>query len=697
MLRSNFIFQKLSLICSNFLILGICVFLFTGQSFAMETILLPEIVVTARKYEEPIYNVPQLVTIFSESQVDKLQIEGLSDLSFFTTSLEFIDIGHTIESPLLLRGVGTYGNGEPSVGYFFGGVYLMAESFKAQELFDIERIEIMKGPQNILYGKSTIGGLINVIPKEPSFQPEGKLSYEYGEHGKNKVKAMFSGPIVADTLAGRIAVFMEDFGGYYNNIQGDTMDNNRTKSARLSFLALPTDTVEITPLIQVHHQEEGAFPYRRVDDDQDYNGQPFSNNDENEAETDWVNSNVKISALWDDLEFISLSAWNKNNEDYGVDADYSSASQFYMQREIEQEGYSQEFRLHGTYGNTANWLAGLYYYHLDDDVDSVGLLGGKQGIPVSTITSQTRSNTYSAFGQLTWDLFESVSVTGGLRYDIDTRDQSESGIDKEKNYYHLTPTVTLTYRPLVDTLLFGSWATGHKPGGFNDGPFPDFDKEKSVSWELGFKHQQSNIFQFNGAIFQTELDDQQLYEFDPVLLIDYTLNKGEARIRGIELEVIAKLNDHWSMRAELSWLNAKYTDYQAIRSGPSGVQFYDFDDNDLPHVPEYQGLLTVSYTSPVRDMLGSQAIFFGDLAIKANGVKYWDDFNESKQRPIQVVNLKAGIKTDRFKIRAFVDNLFDEDYFANYVEGYTFPLAGGSALAIRAGERRVGIDISVSF
>lgn len=501
----------------------------------------------------------------------------------------------------------------------------MAESFKAQELFDIERIEIIKGPQNILYGKSTIGGLINVIPKEPTFQPEGKLSYEYGEHGKNKVKAMFSGPIVSDKLAGRIAVFTEDFGGYYNNTQGDAMDDNRARSARLSFLALPTDTVEITPLIQVHHQEEGAFPYRRVDDDQDYDGQPFSNNDENEAETDWINSNVKISALWDDLEFVSLSAWNKNNEDYGVDADYSSAPLFYMQREIEQEGYSQEFRLHSTDGNNTNWLAGLYYYHLDDDVDSVGLLGGKQGIPVSTITSQTRSNTYSAFGQLTWDLF------------------------------------------------------------------------KSVSWELGFKHQQSNTFQFNGAIFQTELNDQQLYEIDPVFLIDYTLNKGDARIRGIELEVIAKLNDHWSMRAELSWLDAKYTDYQAIRSGPSGVQFYDFDDNYLPHVPEYQGLLTVSYISPVRDMLGSQAIFFGDLALKANGVKYWDDFNESKQRPIQVVNLKAGIKTDRFKIRAFVDNLFDEDYFANYVEGYTFPLAGGSALAIRAGERRVGIDISVSF
>lgn len=673
------------------------VFLFVSSVLALEITSLPEILVTARKIEEPISNAPQLVTVFSETQIDKLQIEGLSDLSFLTPSLEFIDIGHSIESPLLLRGVGTYGAGEPSVGYFFDGVYLMAESFKAQELFDMERIEILKGSQNILYGKSTIGGLINVIPKEPNFQHEGKFSYEYSEHGKEKINAMLSGPIVSDTLAGRLAVFTEDFGGYYKNIQRNAMDNNRARSARLSFLALPNDTMEITPSIQIHHQEQGAFPYRKVGDDQDYDGQPFANNDVNEAETDWINSSLKISAQWDDIDFVSLTAWNKNNEDYGVDADYGSIPMSYMQREIEQEGYSQELRLNNQVDMTMKWLAGLYYYHLDDDVNTVGLFGGKQGIPVSIFTSLTRSSTYSVFGQLTKDLFDSVSITGGLRYDIDTRDQSGPGIDKDKKFYHLTPAVTMTYRPLPDTSLYGSWTTGHKPGGFNDGPFPDFDEEQSVSWELGFKHHQSKTLHLNGALFLTELDDQQLYEIDPVFLTDFTLNKGEARIRGVELEVIAQLNDHWSMRAELSWLNAKYTDYQAIRSGPSGVRLYDFDDNNLPHVPEYQGLLTVSYTSGVRDILGYYARFFGDLAIKANGVKYWDDFNESKQRPIQVVNLKVGLETDRFRIRVFADNLFDEDYFANYVEGYTFPLAGGSALAVRAGERRAGIDISVSF
>lgn len=677
-------------------------FVFPGLSKASEPdspseYPLPEIVVTATKRVEPDDRIPQLVTLFTESRMEQFQIDDLGDLSFLTPSMEFVDIGHSIESPILMRGVGTYGTGEPSVGYFLDGVYLKAESFRAQPLFDIERVEILKGPQNILYGKSTIGGLINAITREPGFEPEGKLSYEYGEHGGKKWNAVVSGPIVPGKLAGRIALFTEDFDGYYTNAQNHAVDDTRSRDLRLTFLAFPSDTLEIRPLVQVHHQTQGAFPYQKVAHDQDYEGSPFSNNDDNRAETDWVNSSLRISGQWEDTEFISLTGWNQNNEDYGVDADYGPYPMFYMQREMEQNAWSQEFRLHGSLPQSFSYLAGVYFYQLDGHVNTTGLQGGIKGVPVSVFAASTRSRTYSAFGQVTKDLFHTLAVTGGLRYDMDIRKQSEPDMDKRQKYDHLTPTVSLAWRPRENTAIYGSWATGHKPGGFNDGPFPDFSPEKSMSWEFGFKHRPSGSFELKGAIFYTELDDQQLYAIDSALLTDYTLNKGDAGIRGLELEAVTRLNDRWSLRAELSWLNAEYTCYQASRSGPSGMALYDFKGKNLPHVPRYQGLLATSYTSRPQNVWGQTASFFLNLAVKTSGERYWDDFNQTRQEPLQVVDLNAGIKTNRFRIDLFIDNLFDERYFSNYVPGYNFPLGEGSALGVRAGKRQAGINIRAWF
>ncbi len=658
---------------------------------------LDPVTVTARKIREAPETVPQQMTVLTEDDIANSGIDGPRGISFVTPSLELGDVDHAVETPLFMRGVGTYGNGEPSVGYFVDGVYLAPDSYLAQELLDVERIEVLKGPQSTLYGKNTVGGVIHVITKDPSFEPEGHGSYSYGEGGRHRAKAGVSGPLSGDGPAVRVSAFKEVFPGIEKASNGQPIDHDRQTVARITLLGDDGEALEIRPAFSVGRRRQGVFRYKKVRDDRDYEGKPYGRSDPTTGDIGTLNASLRLVYEGDDHTFTSLTGWNRNDETYSVDLDLSAADNFFLTRDVERTDFSQELRLAHDGGGPVTWLASLYFYHITDDFESLVYNGGEGGTLASTTSSTTKGSTYSAFANADWRITPDLTLGGGLRFDWDLRKKTAPDGNGRRTYASISPKVTLSYQVVPEAMVYGSFAIGNKAGGFNDGPYPPFDEETVTTYEAGFKTRWADRFTLNGAAFLTYLEDQQTSEVDLSRVAEFTSNRGNARSYGFEMEAGARVTPEFRIAGGMSMINAFYTDYEAVRTGPEGTKLYDFKGKRLPVVPLYELKLQGDYERPVGTLHGNDVTAFAHVEMKASGKRQWRDFNAATAEPYQIVNLSFGVEAAGVRVRGYVDNVFDRGYFGNYAPAFAFPLAGGSNFGILGERRRLGIEVTAEF
>ena len=292
-------------------------------------IILDTLVVSARKWEEPSFQVPGQITVFSNDFIENARIRNADNLGFFTPSLTFINPGNPIETPLIIRGVGlAYGIGEYSVGLFLDGIYQGADIFYSQDLFDVERIEILKGSQSTLYGKSTIGGVVNVITKDPTPNPEFEAKSTLGSDGLFNGFLVGSGPLVQDRLFARVALDYKDFDGYYTNqFTGKSRDVDRQQGLRIKVLAYPTDELEVIPVFSYRKRDADSYVYHKVSDEKDYHGEPYDVNNPPTAEIEASKGSLTFNYYpTSGYTLTSITAVSRVDEDDLIDIDYSSTA-----------------------------------------------------------------------------------------------------------------------------------------------------------------------------------------------------------------------------------------------------------------------------------------------------------------------------------------------------------------------------------
>ncbi len=664
---------------------GIVMFAVPGM--AEEPVLLDDVVVTARKIEEDPKNIPQSITVFSSDGIERGGISHINDLYQLAPSMDFLN-NHAMEGPVLMRGVGNFATGEPSIGFYQDGSYLNADSYWTRNLYDIKRIEVLKGPQATLYGKSAIGGVVNVITKKPSNKVETGASYIYGDGNRHRVAGYVSGPLVKDKLLYRRHRGLR--GHYTNTFDGESIDHSREKSIRMTMVARPTSDLEVTPSLTLLKQSLRGYPYRRTSGDEDYDGQPYSRNHASYASMNQVNASLKILYDWDDYEFTSLTAWNSNDEAYASDLDHSSTASILGEKDVERTDFSQELRVAYQGDGPLSWITGLYYFNLDDDYSSV------IAALASTDKTVTRSETYSAFGQMDYKVTDKLTLTGGLRFDHDPRTQVGPGVAKSQKYFHhFTPKAAASYAFTPDLLVYGSYTSSHKPGGFNSANYPDFDKEESDAYEIGFKSKWEKWLTVNGAAFLTKLKNQQVYELDGTLEI--TSNTGNSEIKRAEVDLTWQVTPNFVLSAGATYIDARFTEYLANRTGPQGNRTYSLGGNRLVWIPEYSATLRGDYSRTIGNHMGMEVKALGRVELMAWGEKQWDEFNTRSQEPYQVVNISVGLEVGSARLRAFVDNVFDAGYFVWLSPDYAFPFFSGADLAARGQERRFGLQWDMAF
>jgi len=578
---------------------------------------LDRIVVTARRRDEAVQDVPLSATAVNGAELESRGIEDLGGLGAAVPNLTIYParaFNSTITA--YIRGVGQSDPAwgfEPGVAVYVDDVYLARPQAALLDILDVQRIEVLRGPQGTLYGKNTIGGAIKYVTRPVGDAFSGEATIALGDYDRRDFKAIINAPL-SDTVRARIALGSFDRAGFgHNLLTGEDVSAKHAQVARLTAQWLPRDDVDVRVAYDRYRDRSGMRGARRLEIDPfDPSRTPPNDNgfdvQSGMADVDNADSeNASVTVDWDlaaGWRLKSVTAHHSADTLGNVDFDTLPLPISDLTRHIFDEQASQEFQLHRD-SQRAHAVAGLYYF--DGEADGrVNVNNNGQLFLRSTGSVKTRSA--AVYGDLTLDLSDRFSVEGGLRYTserktgtvfnqgyTDATFTTPSGFvaadfTHSKTFGAFSPRLSLSWHPTTDAMLYLQASRGFKSGSYNirantvfvpDSGRPYAD-ETSTSYELGAKTQWlDGRVTLNAALFHNDYRDLQLsvgvlVDTDGDGIKDTSFgdfkNAGAATIDGAELELAARTGRHLRWLANAGYLHAKYDEYISDGINIAGTQ-----------------------------------------------------------------------------------------------------------------------------
>lgn len=689
-----------------------------------------EIVVTARMRSENVFDVPDTVSVFTETVIDDAGINRPADFLALTPNVTYVQGADSVGIGFItIRGVSQIRNGESPVAVVVDGVLMSDPGQFNQELYDIQQIEVLKGPQGALYGRNAIGGAINITTIPPSNEPEGKAVLGFGNGGKLRANFTYSAPIIEDELTFRISGSHVESDGLVNNEYLDEkVDFYKDNNVRARMIWTPTDKLSLDLRYGYQKYDGGALNFALQENCGVINGcfasvpeyDPGAADDTStvitagrlgDAERTLEDASLKVDYEFDSITLTSITAWNSLDEWYEADAyPYDCGSEcppaYYRifdtafgQIPLESlqlvkvftdvDTISQELRLTSSSDQRLRWIAGLYYlgtersYALPTLAD-VGQPDNHIKFDEYTISGFADDNdnkAYAGFGQLNYDVTESVELSFAMRYDRDKRQQTDvapaeftstPGLVRKKTYSQWQPKLTMRYLPTENLNLYANWSQGFRSGGFNlsgvgeaaaaagiPGIEDQYRKELSNNFELGFKSVLADgRVNLNGALFHTNIDDQQYFQFIGVINAQLISNIDKVTLQGAELGIDFQITDGLTAYAAYGYTDSEIKEY-AVTPSEAG--------NWAPYVARSTFNLGGQYNMAIGSSL--QGYARADYEIR--GKQFWDTANSSARSAINLLNLRMGIGSneDTWSVDIWMKNATDEVYNNEYVIG----------------------------
>lgn len=688
------------------------------QTQGGESALVEEIIVTARRRSESLMEIPMTVSAFSSQDIENAGYTSILDLVEAVPGVTYgsYQAEGQGDSPSF-RGVA--GNsGDPTLqnsSKFIDGVYVSGSLYNI--LFtDIERVEVIKGPQSALFGRATFSGAINYITKKPTDELSGSISATVAEYGETRLNGTVSGPIIEDTLGFRLSAGSQSEGSPYDNINnGKEMGDNDLWTTSASLLFTPTDTLTANLYLNYSEAEFGeairattalnegelAFP------DTASIGSNLDQLDNPGIESETLRTNLSID--WDIGDFTLSSITGYGNEDSvnQADGDYQPAKTLaflsflcnagpnvgptcdIFQTVIEQELETvfQEFRITSDEDQRLRWLAGVSYF--EEEYYRNRTQNFSQPETLKT------SDNISVFGSVSYDFTEMLSLTADARYQQETVElETEGVVTDEDDFNNFLPRVIVEYSPSEDMLVYVSASKGNKPGTFNaTGPaeFRVVDEEELWSYELGTKFSSAdNRYSVEAAVYFMDWDNQVFRFTSPDATVgSYLVNSGETEIWGIDLSAIMRFTPNLTGTIAYSHVDAEYKVFDSS-TALTVTGDADVSGNATPRTPENSAFASLRYQAPLEAFGGNNS-WFARADVSYRDEQYIDEINLEYLEPQTLVNLRAGIDTGSLRLTAFVDNAFDNDAPTT---GFRF---GAVALVGLPIGRQYGVTASYSF
>jgi iron complex outermembrane receptor protein len=637
---------------------------------------LEEIVVSAQRREERLQEVPVSVTAFDAATIRQTGIRNTADFLAMTPNVSF-DQSFTVgNSFITMRGIEQINNADSPVAVVIDGVPQGNQKQLKMELFDVERIEVLEGPQGALYGRNAIGGAINIITKQPTNDFSGFIEGGGGTGNMREGIFALSGPLIPDKLLFRVSGEYKKSDGQINNVYlNEKVDFYTSKDIRANLLWKATDDFTVDGRFN-HTENTGGATYdsaipntvtdptnvKDVYPHADILGNSRLRTDDSTLKADWKLSPGTLT--W-------ITGFTKIQEDYygslGFCNPIDCPGGLFGLGDVDQHQdlyvrlTSHELRFTSNADQPVRYIVGGYYLATHRNLLTIAHALDLPGQPALVDSNEHNDNTaYSGFGQLDWDLAKMTTLSVSGRYDKDDRNQTDqaTGIERSDTFSAFQPKVTLTEKFDATQLAYATYSTGFRSGGFNGvGQLDPFKKELVRNFELGYKSSWlDQRLIFNVAAFLERDTDFQFFYVD--------LNAGGAQvianlnsveIYGTEIETQYLITPGWTAYLNIGLLNSRIRDFDADLGVPAAI------GNKTPKtVPEKFNVGTQkewtfnAYTAALR------------MDFEYRGKKYWDTSNVDVMDSVKLLSARASIKRGAWEFALSGKNLLNQYYFEDF-------------------------------
>ncbi len=686
MKNKPFISNVIVLLCASILI---TTFTVNAQEDAESQVALEEVIVTAERRTGSLQSVPIAISAFTASEMERRQVDSTLDVIRNVPNLVGSNnVGLSSATSLFLRGIGqdeSLSTQDPAVGTYVDGVYIARQISNNSFLYDIERIEVLRGPQGTLYGRNTSGGAISVITRKPHEEFGGEVEFSVGNFDSYSIKGRVNVPLSDKTFLNLSAFTNERDEGFQENITLDTTTYDASSSGfRGALRFLPNDNLDIVITAEVAEQEDsGVTGSNALGPNADnlfvvQSGLPGSFN-----EIDQTSLTANVTWTTGNTTWNSITGYRDLDQDFLIDFSDDPVPAFVIHQDGTHKQFSQEINASGSIG-AFDWVGGVFYMEEDNDNvrrDELFLFGGFIAADlVADFENDTES--FAVFGQGTYnvsdklalslggrwtredktlDIVQSVDIGGGILFPIFDNSVLEAlGTDTSPEFKEFTPKVGINYQLNDQHLLYASYTEGFKSGGWNaratdPNDFNLIESETAKSFELGFKSEfLNNRLRLNGALFHTTYEDFIVTALNPVTGGFVTINAAEAEISGLELELVAKPTEALDIYANLGLLDNQYNELGAN-------VLFDID-NEIKRVPDVSAQIGFNYFKQVG---GNNAViisadysyqdeYFGGVSNTP------DELSEATKLVHAAITYEAN--GGAWKVTAACENCTDQEY-----------------------------------
>jgi iron complex outermembrane receptor protein len=660
---------------------------------------LDEIIVTAQKREESVQSVPIAISTLSPTLLQNAQITDYEDLQMVVPGLQ--SQRQVLASTPFLRGVGspnTAAGVEPAVATYIDGVYMFSAATGAVGFGDgddVERIEVLKGPQGTLFGRNATGGLMQIITKDPSQQYDLKASLQYGNYQTVAGSVYVTGG-VSDTLATNIYadVTHQNEGYGVNLYTGRDINSDRQYSLRNKWLWQPSSDTRLVLSLDYSKDDTDGAERRLVPgalgsdgvtrfsggyQDIDMNLDPF-------GEVRRTGGSLTLNQQFEAFKIVNITAYRNNFQNYHSETSGTPNSIVGAEVPLNEDFFSEEFQVLSNSSGPLNWIGGLFYMHADANYVPVGLVGSGVGGKYNVYSYQTLQS-WAEFGQVSYDFGAATTLTLGARWIVDEKslngrtelpnlpwtNPADAGAGQtlsttsesarwQKPIWH----VALDHRLTDDSMIYATYNRGFRSGILQSVSLgaPPAQPESVDAFEVGSKTEWlDHTIRFNPSAFYYKYTNLQLPKI--VTGGNITVNAAKATIYGVDADADFVVSKNFSLRAAAEWLHAVYSDY------PNGPEYVpnplggniqltaNLSGNEMIRAPKLTA--SVSATYKVDTSIGTVG---ADATYYYNNGFYWEPDNRVRQPAYDIVNSDV-FWTDlsgKFQVRLFARNLFNAEY-----------------------------------
>jgi len=661
---------------------------------------LDELVVTAQKQEELVQKIPSSITALNAKQINAFGLWNTKEITGIIPNLYSADPGDGRDVSSI-RGIATSAY-DPTVATYIDGVNQFSLDTYIPNLFDIERIEVLRGPQGTLYGRNAMGGVINIITKQPTNTANGFADLSIGNYNQQRISAGFKTPLVKDKLFFGASLLSDKRDGFYTNkFTKSSYDNQNGLSGNYFIKYMVSDRWDLN-LNFKHHANENNGPFPLVFGTAKAFASPYLLN-QNATTTmmdKTTNTSLSIHYAGNAFNFNSQTAYQQNYRFYTnpIDGDFSpidaiSIINNYGNKWNNNKVITQDFKFSSNNNSSKfKWTAGAFLFYQDAPVKQATRFGkdaNKLMIGDSLFTVISSSTTikkgFALYGQATYAITNDLNITFGLRNDYENQSESVMGQYQHDpnnklftttadttasiNFNALSPKLSLDYQVNKNSLWYGIYSRGFRAGGLSplgsdpsQPPLLGYLPEYSNNFETGVKNNWfNNKLIVNIALFYTKITDAQVPSLILPDAITITKNTGQLSSKGIEAEIFAVPLKGLLMQYAFGATNASF-DKLDLASQGSNV---NLAGKHPIFTPSNTSLLAAQYSYPVSSEL--QIILRGEW--KYIGTTYFDLANNIQQSPYHLLNAKLSMEYKKVALSFWAKNISDTKYISY---GYDF-------------------------